>query len=82
MQKNTAQTVRRPVQKKKKRRKGYSGGQLALAIVLLGGLVLTQAAEPRMLMALLALVEPWLLLALGMTALTMIPLAIIRRKRP
>ena len=53
-----------------------------LAIVLLVGLVLTQAAEPRMLMALLALVEPWLLLALGMTALTMIPLAIIRRKRP
>lgn len=35
MQKNTAQAARRPVQRKKKRRKGYSGGQLALAIVLL-----------------------------------------------
>ncbi|MBP3653369.1 MAG: M15 family metallopeptidase [Clostridia bacterium] len=35
MQKNTAQAARRPVQRKKKRRKGLSGGQLALAIVLL-----------------------------------------------
>lgn len=35
MQKNTNQAVRKPVSKKKKRRKGFSGGQLTLAIVLL-----------------------------------------------
>ena len=35
MEKNTKQAVKKPVQRKKRRRKGFSGGQIALAIVLL-----------------------------------------------
>lgn len=44
--------------------------------------VLTQAAEPRRLWAVLSAVQPWLLLPLAGTALVLLPIALIRRKRP